>query len=108
MSRYDVRPRADQDLDEQADYYAAHGSHGLGHRFLIAAHDTFAHLASQPGMGWRFKFKRSGLESIRVFPVSGFVRILILYRPIFDGVEILRLVHGSRNIQALFRREKPN
>lgn len=76
MSRYAVRPRADRDLDEQADYYAAHGSHGLGHRFLIAAHDTFAHLASQPGMGWRFKFKRSGLESIRVFPVSGFVRIL--------------------------------
>jgi hypothetical protein len=31
--------------------------------------------------------------------------LLILYRPLPDGVEILRAVHGSRNLQALWRRE---
>ena len=52
-SHYVVRPRADLDLDEQANYYAREASVELGHRFLLAAHDTFALLATQPGMGWR-------------------------------------------------------
>ena len=31
--------------------------------------------------------------------------MLILYRPLAEGVEILRVVHGSRNLNALLRRE---
>jgi plasmid stabilization system protein ParE len=31
--------------------------------------------------------------------------MLVLYRPSPDGVEILRVIHGSRNIAALLRRE---
>jgi hypothetical protein len=37
--------------------------------------------------------------------VSGFEKMLVLYRPSPHGVEILRVVHGSRNIAALLRRE---
>jgi len=54
----------------------------------VAAHETFALLATQPDM-W----------------VKDFEKILILYLPRFDGVEILRVVHGSRNIETLLRRE---
>jgi hypothetical protein len=32
--------------------------------------------------------------------------MLILYRPLPEGIEILRVVHGSRNIEALFRRRE--
>ena len=46
-----VRPKAVQDLDDQAYYYASASTPELGHRFLVAAHDTFALLASQPNMG---------------------------------------------------------
>ncbi|MCC6363530.1 MAG: type II toxin-antitoxin system RelE/ParE family toxin [Bryobacterales bacterium] len=53
MSRYVVRPKADQDLDGQAYYYAAEVSPEAGRRFLVAAHNTFALLATQPKMGWR-------------------------------------------------------
>ena len=35
----------------------------------------------------------------------GFERILIPYRPHAVGVEIQRVVHGSRNLQAFLRRE---
>ncbi len=31
--------------------------------------------------------------------------MLILYRPDPEGLEILRVIHGSRNLQALLRRE---
>jgi toxin ParE1/3/4 len=104
-SRYVVRPKADQDLDDQAYYYATEGSPELGHRFLVAAHETFGLLATQPEMGWHSRLKHPALESLRVFRVSGFEKILIFYRPVRNGVDILRVVHGSRNLQALLRRE---
>ena len=66
-NRYVVRPRADRDLDDQAYYYATEATPELGHRFLLAAHDTFALLAGQPNIGWRSRLKqallrRQGLE----------------------------------------------
>ena len=56
-------------------------------------------------MGWHCRLKRPGLKQLRVFRVKGFNRILILYLAVLDGVEILRVVHGSRNLQTLLRRE---
>jgi toxin ParE1/3/4 len=103
--RYVVRPRVDRDLDEQAYYYATEASPEVGHRFLVAAHDTFALLATQPQMGWQSRLGRPELKRLRVWRVKGFERVLILYVPLADGVEILRVVHGSRNLQALLRRE---
>ena len=45
------------------------------------------------------------LDSLRVFQVSGFERMLVFYRPLPEGVEILRVVHGSRNLRTLLRHE---
>jgi len=42
---------------------------------------------------------------MRVFRVSGFEKILVLYLPRTEGIEILRVVHGSRNLRALLARE---
>lgn len=105
MSRYFVRPKADQDLDDQAFYYATKAGPEIGHRFLVAAHETFSLLATQPQMGWHSRFKHSALKQLRVFRLSSFEKILILYRPLAEGVEILRVVHSSRNVQVLLRRE---
>lgn len=102
---YVVRPKADHDLDDQAYYFATEAGPELGHRFLLAAHETFDLLARQPQMGWRARLKNPLLASLRVFRVSGFEKMLVLYRPSADGVEILRVVHGSRNVAALPRRE---
>jgi plasmid stabilization system protein ParE len=49
--RYVLRPKADQDLREQAYYFATEASPEIGHRFLVAAHKTFALLSTQPEMG---------------------------------------------------------
>jgi toxin ParE1/3/4 len=99
-----IRPKADHDLDAQAYYFAVQANPELGHRFLVAAHETFTLLAKQPEIGWRLRLKHPDLKSVRAFRVSGFEKILVLYRPRPKGIEILRVVHGSRNIQALLRR----
>jgi toxin ParE1/3/4 len=105
VSETRVRPQADRDLDDQAFYYATKGSPKLGHRFLLAAHETFSLVASQPNMGWHSRLKHPDLRALRVFRIKGFDRILILYLPLLDGVEILRVVHGSRDVLALLHRE---
>jgi plasmid stabilization system protein ParE len=56
-------------------------------------------------MGWHSRLSHPKLKQLRVFRVKGFERILILYLPLPDGVEILRVVHGSRNLEVLLRRE---
>ena len=67
-SRYVIRPRADQDLEDQAFSYVTVATPEVGHRFLVAAHETFSLLAEQPNMGWHPRFNHPGLELARVFP----------------------------------------
>jgi toxin ParE1/3/4 len=93
---YLVRPKADRDIEEQAFYLATQATPELGHRFLLASH---------PRIGWHPHLRLPDLKSLRVFRISGFENMLVLYRPLFDGVEILRVVHGSRNLKALQLRE---
>ncbi len=103
--RYVVRPKADQDLDDQAYYYATVANPELGHRFLVSAHETFSLLSTQPEMGWNPKLRLPELNGLRLFRVTDFEKILILYRPLENGVEILRVVHGSQNVRRLLRRQ---
>ena len=103
-ARYTVKPKADRDLDEYADYLAREASIDVALGFLAASHETFALLAETPQMGWSSRLKNPALKSLRVFRVSGFEKMLIFYRPLSEGVDILRVVHGSRNLRALFRR----
>ena len=100
--RYVLRPKADRDLDDQAYYLTMEASPEIGHRFLVATHETLALLATQPEMGWRLRLKRPAFAELRAFRVKGFERMLVLYLPRADGVDVLRVVHGSRNLQALF------
>lgn len=104
-SAYVIRPKADRDLDDQAYYLATEVSPEVGHRFLLAAHETFGLLATNPKIGWHARLKHPELADLRVFSITGFKRMLVFYRPHTRGVEILRVVHGSRNLQALLRLE---
>jgi toxin ParE1/3/4 len=104
-ARYVVKPKADRDLDDYADYLVKEASLDVALGFFDAACSTFALLATQPNMGWRSRVKYPGLATLRVFRVTGFEQMLILYRPLSEGVDILRVVNGSRNLRALLRRE---
>jgi plasmid stabilization system protein ParE len=104
-AQYTVKPKADRDIEDYADYLAKEASLDLGLRFFDAAYRTFALLAIQPKMSWRSRVKHPGIGALRVFRVTGFADRLILYRPHPTGVDILRVVPGSRNLRALLRRE---
>jgi toxin ParE1/3/4 len=104
-ARYAVLPKADEDLDNIADYLIEQEDLELGIRFLVAAQETFALLATQPEMGWKAKLNNPALASVRVFRVSGFEKVLFFYRPGRERIEILRVLHGSQDLEALFEKE---
>jgi toxin ParE1/3/4 len=103
---YVVRPKADLDLDEIADYLAQQSNIDTGLSFLVEVHRTFALLTTQPAMGWRFKVSDSRLTGVRVFRVGApFTDYLIFYQPRGERIEILRVLHGSQNLEALFSQQ---
>ena len=89
------------DLEVASDYFFDHGSLRAGQRFLIAAETTFQKLATMPSL-WAFlDTKLLKAPGIGTWTVKGFERYVILYREIAGGIEVLRVVHGSRNWEEL-------
>ena len=48
-----------------------------------------------------YEHEHPTLAGVRVFPVSRFKKYLVFYRPVADGIEILRVLHGARDIDDL-------
>jgi toxin ParE1/3/4 len=71
------------------------------HRFLREAEATFQRLARSPGIGARYEPDDPLFEGVRFFPISRFKKYLIFYRSLESGIEILRVLHGARDIQGL-------
>jgi toxin ParE1/3/4 len=96
--RYRVLPAADRDLDDQAAHLAAEASLETALRFYDAACATFAKIANMPGIGERWQSANPRLTDLRVWRVEGFEKHLIFYGPVADGIDIIRVVHGARDI----------
>ena len=56
----------------------------------------FKRLASQPKMG---RARPELAEDLRSFPVA---RYVIFYVPTVDGIEVVRVLHGARDIPEAF------
>ncbi len=100
-----VLPAADQDLDEQASYLAQEASLETALRFYDAAATTFERLSRMPGIGELRRSSNRHLANLRVWRVEGFEKHLIFYRPSSDGIEIVRVVHGLRDIDSIMLHE---
>lgn len=105
MKAYRLLEQAGVDLDDHAIYVAENGSLEVAARLFAAARETFTLLASQPQIGWRRDFGAHIPESVRFFRIRGFERLLVVYRPTEEGVDILRVLHSSRDLDALLSDE---
>jgi toxin ParE1/3/4 len=48
----------------------------------------------------------SDLEGVRRLPVKGFENYLIFYVPRSGGIDVIRVLHGARDIDNLFETEE--
>ena len=97
-----VTPRARQDIVEAA-LYIADNHPAAADRFLDAVEATLGTLANMPRIGAPREFDYPALTGLRLFPVSDFERYVIFYRPRQTGIEIIRVLHGHRDIDSLFK-----
>ena len=96
-----LRPTAYQDMEDTANYLAAR-SPDAADRFVDACVADFGRLAEMPGMGRLREFKDPKAANLLSWPVTGFGNYLIFYRPVEDGIEVLHVIHGARDIDAIF------
>ncbi|SKB11555.1 conserved hypothetical protein [Planktothrix sp. PCC 11201] len=95
MSRYLITLPAKQDLREINNYLTRFSPVAV-RQINEKIQQQFKRLADFPNMGQSCNELSEGL---RRFPVEDY---LIFYRPISNGVEIVRIVSGYRNIEAVF------
>jgi plasmid stabilization system protein ParE len=69
---------------------------------IEAVYETFKNLADRPGLGRLRKFKNPRLKNVHLWRVSGFDNYLIFYRPAPEGIQVLHVYHGTRDIDELF------
>jgi toxin ParE1/3/4 len=92
------RPRAEQDIIDQA-FHIHRDNPAAARRFLAAIDRTLAMLLDLPAIGARRH--RGRIEGLRMRQVRGFEKHLIFYRPIKDGIEVIRVLHASRDLVAV-------
>jgi toxin ParE1/3/4 len=90
------RPKALNDLTQIWDYIADE-SEERADAFIATIDGKFQTLSQYPAMGRRREDLAPGLRS---FPVG---RYLIFYVALTNGVDIVRVLHGSRDIATLFQ-----
>ncbi len=105
MSRIIRRPSANRDLLEIFRYLARQAGLRVADRFFAQAEATFSRLASMPGIGTRYEPDESLYAELRYFPVSRFRKYMIFYRPVPGGIEVLRVMHGARDIAGILAEE---
>jgi toxin ParE1/3/4 len=82
--------------------YIARDNPDAAARVIDAAYDSFKLLAARPALGRLRKFRNHRLKGVRSWVLSGFENYVIFYRPIPDGIQVLHIYHGARDIEALF------
>ncbi|WP_169979104.1 type II toxin-antitoxin system RelE/ParE family toxin [Tautonia rosea] len=99
------RASARRDLVMNARYFAREAGFTVANRFLDAVETTLDQLARQPGLGTRYELESDVVGELRVFPVTRFRKHLIFYRSIDGGIELVRVLHGAREIHPLLAKE---
>jgi len=90
-----LTPRANADLGEIWMFIAADNP-AQADDFIDLIDEKFQNLSRQPGLGRRREELVAGLRS---FPVG---RYVIFYLQVQDCLQIVRILHGARDLDAVF------
>lgn len=78
----------------------------VAEEFFDAVDELLDRLLRYPDMGNRIDLKSSRLKDMRVFRVSAkFDHYLVFYRAMNDDIHLVRVLHGSRDIEALLAQD---
>ena len=95
MTRYRISPAAQADFDSIWDHIAVDNI-AAANGLLQAIRVKVELLAEAPGLG---RPRDEFAPRLRSFPVGDY---LLFYRPTTDGIELVRVLRGARNLPPLF------
>jgi toxin ParE1/3/4 len=98
------RPRARRDVVEHAVYISAENLEAA-ERFLDAIEQAFTLLVKNPAIGSSRELSNPRLVGLRMWPIKGFRKYLVFYRPVTDGIEVIRVLRGEQDIVAILEDE---
>ncbi len=94
---------ATDDIDGLAEYYRQEGGISVALRFVDNAERAFDQILAMPRIGALVGLDELPYEDIRHWHINGYKRLIILYRETADGIEVIRVLHTSRDIATLLR-----
>jgi toxin ParE1/3/4 len=109
MARVVKREAAKRDLVRQWVWYAENATIEVADRFLAAADSALAAVAMHPGSGRLVFTRRADLQGMRHVPVGdGFEKFLLFYFATAEGVDLVRVLHGGRDLVQVLDIESSN
>ncbi len=95
MNSCSLTPQAVQDLDDIHDFIAMDNINAAL-RLINLLEEKFQAITQSPEMGRR---REELAPALRSFPAGHYV---IFYRPVKDGIQVIRVLHGARDVEAIF------
>jgi toxin ParE1/3/4 len=92
-----IRPRAQQDILELAERFGEIYPK-TGAAFLDRVDETIDFIAHFPGVGSEAPAPDIIDPAIRFFPIRSFRNFLVAYVPVPEGVEVIRVIDGRRDL----------
>jgi len=109
MAEWFITPAARLDLLAHWRHFADEiGSPELAERFTAQARFTFIRIARTPGLGRPSVLHHAQLLGFRQWRVDGFPKLTVFYREHAGMVEIARVIHGARNLEAALSGQPPS
>jgi toxin ParE1/3/4 len=96
-----IRPAAATDIDEIVDYLAEENP-SVAQGFIRDLQKSFDLLTSNPKIGVKRQYRLEALSEIRMFPLKKFSSYLVFYQADDGAIDVVRLLHGHRDIERLF------
>lgn len=103
--RFVRRPKAREDIIGHTRYINRENPDAAW-RFLLAIEEFFEILKKQPEIGPVYRTSNSRLEGLRMFPLRRFKEYVIFYRLTETTVEVVRVLHGKRDIKGVLESEE--
>jgi toxin ParE1/3/4 len=89
--------QAQRDLDEILDYLDSQSTQAAD-RFAVKFEQTCNLHAAHPQIGASAEECATNLRQFTVWNYA------VFYRPVEDGIEVIRIIHGARDIPKLFEK----
>ena len=94
---------AKRDLETIALYLEGQAGLEVAERFRFQTEAALTQLASMPLIGSLWRSNHPRLKDLRAWPIPGFRKYLVFYISSQERIEILRILHGARDVSEILK-----